>query len=225
MFKKISVLIPTRNRTERLQMMLNSYHATTQDDPPHSSELVFRVDNDDSETYEFLRPTLLQTVVGPRFTGYASMSVFFNELAAACSGDVLMLGNDDMLFKTPGWATKILDVANQFPDGLFDLGYRTLNESHFPFATVSRIVVDRLGFIWDPRIFWGDIYLRDIMQHFGRCVMISTVHIDHDWMGFHPDKTFSEGDRDVNSQDPTYWTTRHAPAVAEAITSLTAVLA
>jgi hypothetical protein len=148
------------------------------------------------------------------------MPVFFNEMAAVAHGDVLMCGNDDMVFKTVGWPALILEVANHYPDGLFDLGVRTHNEEHYPFATVSRRVVEHLGFLWDPRIFWGDIYLRDVMGYFGRTIMIPTVEVEHDWAGWKPDRVFVEADKDIVRRNPTYWSSVHLPAVNEAVQRL-----
>lgn len=220
MSTKVSVLVPTRGRVERLTTLLTSYAHTSNEG---TSEMVFRVDNDDAESIRFLEqhPLRPQIVVGPRYQGYRSMPQFFNELAAKASGDVVMCGNDDMVFKTLGWAPMILEAANRYPDGLFDFGVSTHNEAHYPFATVSKQVVDRLGFIWDPRIFWGDIYLRDIMAFFGRCEMLPEVEIEHDWAGWHPDKVFVESDKTVG---PHYWTETHWPAVREAVEKLKEVV-
>jgi hypothetical protein len=149
------------------------------------------------------------------------MPTFFNELAKAATGDVLLCGNDDMLFRTPGWPGQLLEAANAYPDGLFDLGVTTHNESHYPFSIVSRAATERLGFLWDPRIFWGDIFLRDVMRAFGRAVMVPSVRIDHDWVGFRPDQVFVESDKDILGKDPTYWSGTHATAVADAIATLT----
>lgn len=216
MYKKVSVLIPTRGRTERLRTLISSFDRTTGNAP--NAELVFRVDEDDAATYDFLTAWGgHQIVVGPRHNGYASMPLFFNELAKAASGDVLMCGNDDMVFQTPNWPFIILEVANRFPDGLFDFGVSTLNETHFPFSVVSRKVVDKLGFLWDPRIFWGDIFLRDVMAAFDRCVMLPEIRIDHDWAGHAPDQVFIESDKTIG---PNYWTEIHATAVQDSVRRL-----
>lgn len=214
MFQKVSVLIPTRHRVQRLRTLIPSFDQTTGNGP--AADLVFRVDEDDPETYTFLQAWGgHKIIVGPRYEGYKSMPRFFNELAEHADGDVLMCGNDDMVFRTPGWADMILAAANRFPDGLFDLGVSTLNETHYPFATISRKAVERMGFFWDPRIFWGDIFLRDTMRWFDRCVMVPEVRIDHDWAGF---------PYDVLHQDPRYWTTTHAQAVQEAADKLRSLL-
>jgi hypothetical protein len=222
-FKKISVLVPTRGRVERLRTMLASYEAT---DDGHS-ELIFRVDEDDRLTVEFFAslstPKLYinRIIVNSRLQGYTSMPAFFNEMLTRASGDVLMCGNDDMVFRTPGWASLILAKANEYPDGLFDIGVSTYNEDHYPFWTISKMVATRLGFALDPRIYWGDIYWRDVMGAFGRAVMLPSVSIEHDWAGHAPDQTFNEADqRSIFRNDPTYWTGTHTRAVAEAVERL-----
>jgi len=224
MVTKVSVLIPTRGRVPRLTTLLASYDRTSD---RTVSELVFRIDEDDHETRAFLTGTPHHLVIGPRQGGYASLPAFFNEMAAAASGDVLMCGNDDMVFQTEGWAEQILAVANRYPDGLFDIGVSTFNPTHYPFATVSRRVVDALGFLWDPKIFWGDMYLRDVMAAFRRCVMVPTVQIDHDWEGFRPvpDQVFRESDKDILRRDPTYWHGTHRVAVKSAVAKLRRLVA
>jgi hypothetical protein len=224
MFNKVSVLVPTRGRIERLQTFFASYEATI---AGHEdlSEVVFRVDDDDHSTIDFLRasgkPYIRETLIAPRLQGYKSMPTFFNEMARAANGNVLMCGNDDMVFRTPGWARTILDAANEYPDGLFDFGVSTYNEDHYPFSIVSRYVVQRLGFLWDPRIYWGDIFLRDVMGAFDRCRMLPSVQIDHDWAGNTPDKTFHEADQtSIYQSNPSYWATTHAEAVADAVARL-----
>lgn len=220
---KLTVLIPTRGRVHRLETLIASFEQTA---VSGDAELLFRVDDDDAETKEFLIDRAQCLVVGPRHQGYKSMPKFFNELAADARGDVLMCGNDDMVFKTEGWASILLQKASEYPDGLFDLGVDTLNAQAFPFSTVSRKMVDALGFIWDPRVFWGDIYLRDVMAYFGRNIYVHEVKIEHAWAGFSPDKTYleqlepGEHTKDISRRDPTYWFVTHRKAVDEAVAKL-----
>lgn len=187
-----------------------------------ASELIFRVDDDDIDTQDFLALKNVRVVIGPRLRGYGSMPTFFNELYRVSIGDVLFSGNDDFVFKTPHWAPILLRAAENYPDGLFNLGVNTLNADHYPFGIVSRLAVDRMGFYWDERIFWGDIFLRDVMAYFGRCVMVNDVRIDHDWAGYRPDRTFADtrSHKEKIESDPRYWQDVHAPAVAEAVEKL-----
>lgn len=215
MFRKISILVPTRGRVKRLETLMRSYNETSDGE---TSELVYRADDNDRETVEFLRDKLV--VVGPRLHGYDSLPVFFNDMLHIATGDVFMMGNDDMVFRTPGWAQLVLSEANKYSDGLFDIGVNSHNRDHYPFATVSRRAVDILGFIWDPRLYWGDIFLRDVMGHFGRCVYLPNVRIDHDWAGWNPDRTFVEGNQLDAKRHGKYWSEVHTPAVLEAIQKL-----
>lgn len=218
MYTKISVLVPTRKRVPRLVTLMQSYDRTSDG---ATSELVYRCDEDDAETRWLLADKL--TVVGPRLNGYRSVGTFFNEMLRLASGDVLMLGNDDMVFRTEGWAAMLLAEANKYPDGMFNLGVSTFNETHFPFSCVSRIAVERLGFLWDPRLAWGDVFLRDVFGAFGRCVMVPQVVIDHDWAGHAPDAVFNEGKQHELHGDAGYWDRVHAPAVNEAVMRLRGV--
>lgn len=194
--------------------MLESYEETALDDG--KSELIFRVDEDDWESRLFLSEHGHEVMVGPRLEGYRSLPTFFNELAKVASGDVVMCGNDDMVFRTPRWDSLMLDVANRYPDGIFDLGVSTHNHENFPFATVSKKVVDKFGFFFDPRIFWGDVFLLGVMAAFNRAIFLPNVVIDHDWMGFHPDATFADGDTVRRSN----WMTYHQQAIDEAVEKL-----
>lgn len=232
MFTKISVLVPTRQRLDRLAKLLWSFEQTTTTER-RDAEIVFRVDQDDEDTQDFLlaRSGPYRMVIGPRYRGYESMPLFFNDALGSATGDVLMCGNDDMIFRTPHWSSAVLEVANRYPDGLFDIGVHTLNETHYPFSIVSRKVAECLGFIWDPKIFWGDIYLRDTMAAFGRCVMLPEISIEHDWAGFKPDKVFQEQlqpgemNKDIVRRDPNYWSQTHLHAVNSAVNKLRGMVA
>jgi hypothetical protein len=224
MFEKISVLVPTRGRVERLRTLLDSFKATVVGE---EAELVFRIDYDDIDTISFLaaegwisdfRPGVM---IGPRLKGYESLPTFFNELVLAASGDVLMCGNDDMVFKTHGWARLVLEEANKHPDGLFAIGVRTHNKDHYPFAAVSKKAVDQMGFLFDPRIFWGDLFLRDTMAAFDRCIMLPHVEIDHDWAGNRPDQVFQDGEGARRGS----WMGRHGEAVDDAVRKLRELIA
>lgn len=198
-FEKVSVLVPTRQRIAQLRTMIQSFDDMTM--VSASAELVFRIDDDDLESAAFLRELPWTVVVGPRLKGYASLPVFFEEMRAKATGDLFMTGNDDMVFRTPDWAARVLATANQFPDGVFNLGVQTHNESHYPFSIISRKAVEMMGAIHHPEIFWGDVYLRDIFATFGRAILMSDVRIDHHWMGWTPDQVFLE----AKQNDGRHW--------------------
>jgi hypothetical protein len=222
-FRKVSVLVPTRGRTRQLGTLIQSFvEMTTR---PESAELVFRVDVDDVETQAVLSQVPWPVVAGPRYDGYRSLPVFFEELRQVATGDLFMCGNDDMVFRTPDWSTLVLAEANRYPDGLFDLGVETLNAGVFPFSIVSRQAIDQIGFLQDPQLMWGDLFLRDVMATFGRAIRVPSVVVDHQWMGLRPDTVFTEGDQgNPQYRSPAYWQ-QHQACVAAAVAKLRGVSA
>lgn len=201
-FSKVSVLVPTRYRVPQLQTMIRSFDLMTTD--PASAELVFRIDDDDLETPEYLRGLPWPVVVGPRMKGYRSLPVFFEEMRRVATGDLYLTGNDDMVFQTPDWSRIVLAEANRYPDGIFNIGVSTFNGDHFPFSIISKVAADAMGAIHHPDIFWGDVYLRDIFQSFGRAVRLPEVTIDHQWMGNTPDQVFKDAQQDQH-WGSAYW--------------------
>jgi hypothetical protein len=180
-FRSISLLLPLRfnlPRRERLWHSLRTTLATA-----HPIEIVLRIDDDDTESEDWLRtaldpkPSLI--LRGPRLRGYRSLPKFFNQMAAASTGDLLICGNDDMTFHTPNWPAEFLAVANHYPDGIFNLGALTFPAGAFPFSCVSREVVRRLGFLNDERLLFSDIFLRDTLARFDRAIFLPHLHIKH----------------------------------------------
>jgi hypothetical protein len=230
-FRKVSVLVPTRNRLERLGRFIDSYKATVRD--KDSAELVFRCDSDDLESVRYLAKYDWNVLVGPRLLGYRSLPSFYNDMARIATGDVLACGNDDMLFQTKDWPARVLEAANRYPDGIFNLGVNTgLNDDKYPFSIVSRKFNDALGFINDVRLLFSDVFIRDVMEQFSRNVRITNVTFFHEWAG-HGAADQTRRDANAHEFDMVFadkegnWTetyrTRHESAVAEAVAKITVV--
>jgi hypothetical protein len=190
-FKKISVLVPSRRRLPSLQKMIDSFGRTVTN--PEQAELVFRCDNDDPKTIDLIRGTAFRFIVGPRADGYKSLPTFYNEMAGIASGDVFMCCNDDVEFRTVGWSQMILDEANHYPDGIFNIGVSVgLNDDKFPFSVVSRMLCEAMGCLNDPRLLFSDVFLLDVARYFGRAISLPSVSIVHDWAGHRDDATRRE---------------------------------
>jgi hypothetical protein len=177
----LSLLVPTRGHVvDRLQRLWRSLTVTIE--TQESVELIFRIDEDDEESAAFLatidpKPVVL---VGPRYDGYASLPRFYNEMVQHTTADLIMCGNDDMIFKTPEWAYLYRDVSDLYSDGVFCLGAYTYPTSAFPFSVVSRRMVDALGFLNDERLLYSDIFLRDVVARAGgRALLVPEVEIEH----------------------------------------------
>jgi hypothetical protein len=110
---EISLILPTRQRTSRLRQALDSLAATAC--RPDRIEIVLYVDLDDHESRAFSYSGLtLKTIVGPR----ARMGEMTRACYAASVGRAILLANDDICFRTPGWDTRMLGAADRWSDGL-----------------------------------------------------------------------------------------------------------
>lgn len=189
----ISVLVPTRGRVALLQRMLATLAATAAD--MATVEVVFRVDDDDPETLAFLCHDWLRqhlrsrVVIGPRLNGYATLPSLINDCARLAASDLLIVINDDVVFRTSGWDTRLVEEAAKYPDGIFVLGVDTvMNNANWVFPCQSKTQAERLGGFFDERLLYPDIWLRDVMQPLGRLIRVNDVVIEHQWVGMTEDQ-------------------------------------
>ena len=170
MNKKISLLLPTRARTELLKRLFQSLVDNTQD--LNDLEIVLCIDDDDfqSHSIEDSRLNIIK-VIGPRST----MGDYNTKCLKRSSGDVIILLNDDLTIETAGWDQIILNLALSIPDEIF-LAYPNDTESQGRMSTfpiLSRKTCDILSDPY-PRAYEAlyidhhilDIFIR--LKHLGK---------------------------------------------------------
>jgi GT2 family glycosyltransferase len=109
-----SLIVPTRCRTAQLRRLLDSVRNTTSD--LEQVEVVLVVDSDDEESqgFRYDAAALKSVVVPPGLTmGALNMAGY-----RAASGRYLMLLNDDVVLRTPGWDRQVFQVFRDVPDGM-----------------------------------------------------------------------------------------------------------
>lgn len=189
---RISVVAAVRGRVELLQKMLASIDATAGD--PERVEVVLRCDFDDPEMISYLSTLAHRTfIVGPRVSGYASLPAFANEAARLSHADLVLVVNDDAEFQTPNWDRLLAEHAAEYPDGIFVFGVETANAKNFIFPCVSRRQIDLLGGVFEERLVYPDIWLRDVLQPFNRAIRVKDVTIAHHWQGMSSDQQRAVG--------------------------------
>lgn len=110
---EISLILPTRKRTGQLRRALESLVRTAEN--PERIEVVLYIDRDDYESQQFEFPAVrIVRVVGAR----TSMGRMTQACYDRTSGRTIMLANDDMEFRTPGWDRLIRDAINVYEDGV-----------------------------------------------------------------------------------------------------------
>jgi hypothetical protein len=163
--------------------MLNSLFSLA--DSPYDLEVVAYIDDDDLETLALdVSPWNVIKIVGPRQT--------MGRLNAACyaksKGDIVALGNDDMVVRTRGWDTRIRGEVERFQDKVYLLYpndmYKRSKICTFPIF--SRVTCDSIGdpFPAEYRGAFIDVHVMDIFKRLGgygyhRVVYLDDVVFEH----------------------------------------------
>lgn len=110
----ISFLLPTRGRPALVERLFGSMVETTS--RLDRVEVVLYVDEDDTGSHHLGGEQVSVTrIIGPRM----SMGDYNTACLARARGDILILANDDMVIRTPGWDDRIAQIDAGFADGIY----------------------------------------------------------------------------------------------------------
>lgn len=182
--KTISILTPTRQRPWRAYNYAQSVFKTA--NHPERVELLFYIDKDDPdlESYVGKQYELSKWNIKFIFGEPMSVSKSWNILAEKCTGDILMMGNDDLIHVTEGWDTVLEEASDDYADEIycifFDDGIN--HGKHCAFPAVSRKWYNTLGY-FTPGIFEfiaNDTWVFDIGTKIDRVRYIPEVLVRHE---------------------------------------------
>ena len=117
----ISILLPTRGRSDMLMRSLTSLHDLATDFS--TIELVLGMDNNDTVGLEYLlhhiipwieRHNISHKIVIFEPLGYHNLHLYLNGLAENSKGTWMFFWNDDAIMKTQGWDTYIRAKTGEF---------------------------------------------------------------------------------------------------------------
>jgi hypothetical protein len=183
MEKEFSLILPTRDRPSLVKRLFESIIQTVSN--PDVLEIILCIDEDDFESREITHPAIsIHKLIRKNKT--------MGEMTRACyeqtKGKLIMLLNDDMIFRTKNWDLKILKVFSHFPDGIAlvygnDLYYGKYM-STFPILPrkscelMDKICgVDYKRHCIDPHIF--DIFQRLLRLGYDRSIYLKDVIFEH----------------------------------------------
>jgi hypothetical protein len=179
MKRRISILLPTRNRFEHLSRFINS--AISLASEPNSIEILLKIDNDDINTIDNLDKLPYQEnlifVYSDKMGGYDSLADFMNMLYERSSGDWIYLAGDDSVIKTPEWDKLFYQYDNQFVCLNHLPTYP--NGETFNFPIISRKIAEVIGHVTQAVFF--DSYLMRLTKEFSlvRHIPLQIEHL-HD---------------------------------------------
>lgn len=187
----ISIMIPTRGRLEMIDACVRSILDTAND--PTIVEIVVYTDDDDSSYDDWNFPENVKIIQGPR----KKLSAYFS--MEGCTGDIFLMCNDDVRFRTQDWDIKVLEVFLRSPDKIIAVYGDDGNPNettNAPFCFIHKNWVNVTGHLVPPYFSnnFLDTWVNDIADMLGRKVRISIV-TEH----IHPD--FGKREKDQTDHD------------------------
>jgi hypothetical protein len=185
-----SLLCPSRARVLSALNLIDSVCRTAAH--PEKVEILFYVDADDpsltayqsafaNAPQRFSRLKRCVLIVGEPKT----VSVAWNVLARAATGDILMMANDDQAYVDFGWDERAGEALRHYPDKIvcmfFDAGQYAGYAAGADFPLVTRRWFEVLGY-FAPEMFefWAnDWWIIDIAVRLGRLHPIKGIRVDH----------------------------------------------
>jgi glycosyl transferase/beta-hydroxylase protein BlmF len=113
-----------------------------------------------------------------------SVSISWNDMAEQCIGDVLIMGNDDLVYQTDGWDEKLDRELDQYRQDKVYVAWMNdgINgEKHCAFPIVSREWYECLG-RFTPGCFnfgYNDTWIFDVGKMLDRCHYIPFIKAEH----------------------------------------------
>lgn len=173
---KISIVLATRNRPHNLRRLYQSIKDTATIMP----EVVVAIDEDDVVSVPVANELGFKYIVGPRIP----LSKIYNKLAAVFSGDIIMYGADDMIFRKKGWDDIVRDDFAKYPDHILlvhSWDGTCGDEKLAAFGFLHRKWIETLGFLFPPHlaIIYQDNWITDAARALGRKVYYDFMIVEH----------------------------------------------
>ena len=204
---KISVLLPTRKRTQAVVKSIGSllaYAKNTAD-----IEILIAYDDDDEESREFFSSTWFDFVAQSEAStkvfeterfGYLRLYKYVNMLAEESSGDWIMFWNDDALMLTEHWDEHIVNETGWF--GCLRMPCTSMNHPFALFPIIPRTWLDLFGRV--SPVNHSDWWINHVTKHVNRFkdIPVQVFHDRADVTGGNNDETFKEQSYAADGKDP-----------------------
>lgn len=204
----ISVLLPTRGRTDVLKKSLESLINSASD--PSRLEILLGLDDDDEDIRPFIEkeiaPFMQEKGVECRANifeplGYKKLNIYVNTLASSATGQWIFFWNDDAIMETQGW-----DDIIESKNGEFKLFAPHDNHNGHPYAILPILpmdwfrLMDHLSLNAQNDAWLSHIaYMLDIFER----IDITFLHDRADLTGNNDDDTFKAREyAEGNPDDP-----------------------
>lgn len=168
---RISIILPSRGREAETIRLIESIKETSLKMP----EIIVYQDDDDIPYSRLALTGGVLVVQGPRQT----LSKCWNQAVKHATGNILMLGGDDLIFRTKGWDAAVAEAFESCPDKiLFVHGDDGAHGANFgTHGFIHRKWMETVGYFVPPYFSsdYNDTWLNDVANALGRRLYIPFV--------------------------------------------------
>jgi len=204
---KISIILPTRKRTELLVKSISSLLANAAD--TSNIEILIAYDSDDDESKTFFQQVWADFIAQSSATtrifeverfGYLNLNKYVNLLGENASGDWIMFWNDDAYMLTENWDELVIKETGWF--GLVRIPCSNMNHPFALFPIIPRSWIDVFGTI--SPVAHSDWWIYHVAKNAERIKDINALvyHDRADVTGNNNDITFQERSYDADGKNP-----------------------
>ena len=182
---KIAILTPSRNRPNHLISFLKTVYSLAEN--KENVTTYNYIDDDDPKLKEYkelakYRSENNKVLIGKPQSVSKSWNVLARE-AIKNDSEILIMGNDDMIYRTYGWDQLLIKEVDKYPDRIFCMWFEDLNKGkkHCAFPIVSKEWYKALGY-FTPGIFnfgYNDTWIFDIACRIKRDHFIPHIINEH----------------------------------------------
>lgn len=181
---KISLLIPTRHRSEYMKRIYDNVIDKSYD--LNNIEIVFYVDKDDkksiiiAESLSKNKKLQVKFIVGERIV----LSQMWNECWRIANGEIFHHAGDDILYQTNGWDVIIRNEFLKYPDRIiFTYGRDGIVDSDElgTHGFIHKNWTNTVGYFVPPYFSadYNDTWLTDLAKKINRLVYLPELFIEH----------------------------------------------
>jgi glycosyltransferase involved in cell wall biosynthesis len=181
---RFSILLPTRNRSENLTRFIDSVLDTCSD--PKLMEFAIKLDYDDTTSfpiinkYEEKYPGSFRVLTSARAN---SMGKVWNDCTKIATGELIMMGSDDFIYRTKGWDAVIRDLFTKSKDKiLYVFGEDGIQHGRIgTHGVIHRKWLDIAGYYVPEELITHchDLWLDFISMRIGRKIYVPSLVFEH----------------------------------------------
>lgn len=184
--EKISILLPTLNRVDKLRDLIVSIEHTVEH--MNAVEICFFMNSDDIQTRDFVAGLEeAQTEGTLQIKATHGMGVIFSDMwnraFGLATGNICMLCGDDVIFRTFGWDSIIRAKFKDIPDRI---AYMYVDDGAFHgelgiHGFLHRNWIEVLGYVTAPIFIynWADVWIDEIARIINRRIYVPEILVEH----------------------------------------------